>query len=72
MIDEKTYKEAKEIVKIYEEQLVHDKAMRIITSILSEGESFEYKDMMGNWYPYTEDLQNSRHFEPTKIRIKKL
>ena len=28
MIEENTYKEAKELVKIYEEQLVHDKAIQ--------------------------------------------
>ena len=68
-ITKEMYMEAKQIVSIYEAQSEHNKRIKLLNMALSDGESFEYKDGFGNWYPYCEDLQNNRHFEPLALRI---
>lgn len=70
MITEQMYKEAQEIIKLYELQL---RKLAVIKSLptLEEGMVLEYKDLSGRWYEYTKDLQENIHFEPplgTRVR----
>lgn len=70
-ISEQAYKEAKEIVKLYELQ---QQRILLINSIprLEDGMILEYRDLTGNWYEYTKELQENVFFEPplgTRVRM---
>lgn len=71
MITEEMYKEAQEIIKLYELQLSHFAAIKFLPT-LEEGMVLEYRDLAGNWYEYTKDLQNNIHFEPMTTRVRKV
>ena len=60
-ITHKMYLEAKEVVAIYEGQLIHDRMIGRLNSLLEEGQSLEYRDMGYGWYPYDKGLQGNRH-----------
>ena len=69
-ITEEMYKEAQEIIKLYELQL---RKRAIIKSIptLEEGMILEYKSLSG-WHEYTKDLQENIHFEPLATRVRRI
>lgn len=71
MITEEQYREAKGIVKIYEEELAHKEKIRMMTQLLEDGESLEYRDLSGAWYPYDEGLLGNRFFNPENVRVKR-
>jgi len=71
MITEEIYKEAKEIVRLYELQLHHLTIIKFLPT-LEEGIVFEYRDLVGNWYEYTKELQNNIHFVPMTTRVRKV
>jgi len=70
MISEQTYKEAKEIVRLYELQIQHKIFLKSLP-ILEKGMILEYRDLTGRWYEYTKSLQENIHFVPprgTRVR----
>lgn len=69
MIEEETYKQALAIVQLYEQQ---QRKKEIIKSlpVLEEGMILEYFDLSGNWYVYTQYLQENTHFIPIKTRVR--
>jgi hypothetical protein len=70
MITEQIYKQAQEIIKLYEQQMRKLAIIQLFPT-LDEGMILEYKDLTGRWYEYTKDLQDNIHFEPplgTRVR----
>ena len=73
MVTEEMYKEAQQIVKLYELQQRKADIVRSMPS-LEEGMVMEYQDLGGYWYEYTEDLKSNAHFNPPRglrVRSKK-
>ena len=71
MITDKMYKDAQEIIKLYNLQLRNQTSIQSLPT-LEPGMVLEYKDLTGRWYEYTKDLQLNIHFTPdcTRVRIK--
>lgn len=74
MITEQMYKEAQEIVRLYELQKyeLQKQKQAFLTALptLEEGMVFEYKDLTGRWYEYTKELQESIYFVPLVTRVR--
>lgn len=71
MISEEMYREAKKVIELYELQL---RKLTIIKSlpILESNMILEYKDLTGNWYEYTKELQENIHFYPDITRVRRI
>ncbi len=70
MITEQMYKEAQQVIKLYELQVRHLDIVKFLPT-LEAGFILEYKDLTGRWYTYTKILQDNVHFIPplgTRVR----